>query len=60
MTITQRAISKHFGLAGALLLFALLSIVPACKAQTQFPDTPAGKQSKAFLDAFNAYLRNEM
>ena len=37
-------------LAVALLLF----IAPACLAQTQFPDTPAGNQTKAWLDAFNA------
>ena len=37
-------------LAAALLLF----IAPACLAQTQFPDTPAGNQTKAWLDAFNA------
>jgi D-alanyl-D-alanine carboxypeptidase len=38
----------------ALLLVAFLFIVPACKAQIQFPDTPASKQAKAWLDAFNA------
>src|SRR5215211_1992694 len=32
----------------------LLFIVPACQAQTQFPDTPAANQAKAWLDAFNA------
>lgn len=37
-------------LAAALLLF----IAPACLAQTQFPDTPAGNQTKAWMDAFNA------
>ena len=37
-------------LATAILLF----IAPACLAQTQFPDTPAGNQTKAWLDAFNA------
>jgi D-alanyl-D-alanine carboxypeptidase len=37
-------------LAVAILLF----IAPACLAQTQFPDTPAGNQTKAWLDAFNA------
>ena len=34
----------------ALLLF----IAPACLAQTQFPDTPAGNQAKAWLESFNA------
>jgi D-alanyl-D-alanine carboxypeptidase len=38
----------------ALLLVAFLFIVPACQAQTEFPDTPAAKQAKAWLDAFNA------
>ncbi|HKO99977.1 MAG TPA: serine hydrolase domain-containing protein [Pyrinomonadaceae bacterium] len=37
-------------LAAAFLLF----IAPACFAQTQFPDTPAGTQTKAWLEAFNA------
>jgi CubicO group peptidase (beta-lactamase class C family) len=37
-------------LAAAILLF----IAPACLAQTQFPDTPAGNQTKGWLDAFNA------
>ena len=32
----------------------LLFIAPACVAQTQFPDTPAGKQAKAWLEVFNA------
>jgi len=37
-------------LAAAILLF----IAPACLAQTPFPDTPAGNQTKGWLDAFNA------
>ena len=37
-------------LAAAILLF----IAPACLAQTQFPDTPAGNQAKAWLEVFNA------
>jgi D-alanyl-D-alanine carboxypeptidase len=37
-----------------LLLLAFFFIVPACQAQTQFPNTPAGNQAKAWLDAFNA------
>src|ERR671919_376083 len=32
----------------------LLFIAPACVAQTQFPDTAAGKQAKAWLEVFNA------
>ncbi|HJS24186.1 MAG TPA: serine hydrolase domain-containing protein, partial [Pyrinomonadaceae bacterium] len=38
----------------ALLLVALMFIVPACQAQTQLPNTPAANQAKAWLDAFNA------
>jgi D-alanyl-D-alanine carboxypeptidase len=38
----------------AVLLFGLFFVVPACKAQTQFPDTPAANQAKAWLEAFNA------
>ncbi len=37
-----------------LLLLAFMFIVPVCEAQTQFPDTPAANQAKAWLDAFNA------
>src|SRR5687768_8990784 len=37
-------------IAVALLLF----IAPACVAQTQFPDTPAGNQAKAWFEVFNA------
>jgi len=33
-------------------LFALF-IVPVCNAQTHFPDTPAGNQTKALLNVFN-------
>ena len=45
MNLTTRA---------TLLLIAFLFIVPACQAQTEFPDTPAAKQAKAWLEAFNA------
>ena len=38
----------------ALLFVAFLFIVPACQAQTQFPDTPAANQAKAWLETFNA------
>jgi CubicO group peptidase (beta-lactamase class C family) len=38
----------------ALLFIAVLSIVAACQAQTQFPDTPAANQAKAWLETFNA------
>ena len=37
-------------LTAAVLLF----IAQACLAQTQFPDTPAGNQAKAWLEVFNA------
>src|SRR5215208_7945706 len=46
-------IRNHLTLA-AVLLFGSLFIVPACQAQTQFPNTPAGNQAKAWLEAFNA------
>ena len=38
----------------ALLVVALFFIAPACQAQTQFPNTPAGNQAKAWLEVFNA------
>src|SRR5215469_9752791 len=31
----------------------LVCVSLVCLAQTQFPDTPAGHQSKAWLDSFN-------
>ena len=37
-----------------LAVALLLSIAPACLAQTQLPDTPAGNQAKAWLEVFNA------
>ena len=42
---------RNYSLLAAAILFF---IAPACLAQTQFPDTPAGKQSKAWLESFNA------
>ena len=41
---------NHSLLATAILLFSAL----VCLAQTQFPDTPAGNQAKAWLEVFNA------
>ena len=41
---------NHPLLAVAILFF----IGSACLAQTQFPDTPAGNQAKAWLEVFNA------
>ena len=41
---------NHLLLAVAILLFS----ASACLAQTQFPDTPAGNQAKAWLEVFNA------
>ena len=41
---------NHSILAAAILLFS----ASACLAQTQFPDTPAGNQAKAWLEVFNA------
>jgi len=55
----MKSISKPCEFASALLLLALLFIVPSCNAQTQFPDTPAGNQTKSLLDAFNAGDRDK-
>jgi CubicO group peptidase (beta-lactamase class C family) len=38
----------------AALLLCGLFVVPTFNAQTQFPDTPAGNQAKAWLEVFNA------
>jgi CubicO group peptidase (beta-lactamase class C family) len=38
----------------SLLVISFLLLAPACAAQTQFPETPAGNQTKNFLDAFNS------
>ena len=38
----------------SLLFISFLLLAPACAAQSQFPDTPAGSQTKNFLDAFNS------
>lgn len=38
----------------AVILFHLLLVVPACVAQTQFPNTPVGNQTKTWLETFNA------
>jgi CubicO group peptidase (beta-lactamase class C family) len=38
----------------AILFFELLFLAPACNAQTQFPTTPAGNKTTAWLEAFNA------
>ena len=37
-----------------VVAFLVLLLVPACKGQTTYPDTPAGNQMKALLEAFNA------
>ncbi len=37
-----------------LAVAILLGITTACRAQTHFPDTPAGNQAKAWLEVFNA------
>jgi len=42
---------KNYSLLAAALLFF---IAPAFFAQTQFPDTPAGNQAKAWVEVFNA------
>ena len=51
--LTTRRIISNFYLA-AVPLFLLLLLVPACMAQTRYPGTPAGNQTSALLDAFNA------
>ena len=38
----------------ALLFLALLFVAPACHAQAQFPDSPAGNQARVWLESFNA------
>ena len=45
---------RHNPMLAILLFFGFLFIAPACHAQTQFPNTPAGNQAKAWLEAFNA------
>lgn len=37
-----------------VFLLTLLFVSPSCNAQTQFPDTPAGRQAAAWLEAFNS------
>jgi D-alanyl-D-alanine carboxypeptidase len=51
---TRRDRIRNYPILAVVMLFGVLFIVPACKAQTQFPNTPAGNQAKAWLDAFNA------
>jgi D-alanyl-D-alanine carboxypeptidase len=48
----QRLITRIIPLTAVASV--LLFVVPACNAQTKYPDTPAGNQAKALLDAFNA------
>ena len=45
--------SSHHKISAALVFVALLFVAPACGAQTQLPETPAGNQTKAWLDSFN-------
>jgi D-alanyl-D-alanine carboxypeptidase len=45
---------RHYPMLTTLLFFGFLFFGPACNAQTQFPNTPAGNQTKAWLEAFNA------
>ncbi len=42
---------RNYPLLAVAVLFV---IAPACLAQTQFPNTPAGSQTKGWLEAFNA------
>ena len=41
-------------ISAALLFVAFLLVAPTCVAQTQLPETPAGNQTKAWLESFNA------
>lgn len=50
----EKSTTMNHTTRAALLLIALLFIVPACQAQTEFPNTPAGNQAKSWLAAFNA------
>lgn len=51
--LNVRLITRYHVLAAVLLWVSLL-LVPACQAQTKYPDTPAGNQTKGLLDAFNS------
>jgi len=51
--LIKRRITAHHLLA-AVLLSVLFVLVPSCQAQTKYPDTPAGNQTKGLLDAFNS------
>ena len=37
----------------AVLVAAFFLMLPVCEAQTEFPETPSGKQAKAWLAVFN-------
>ena len=53
MPVSNITTMKHTTRA-ALLAVAFLFTVTASQAQTEFPNTPSGKQAKAWLEAFNA------
>ena len=44
----------NYPIRAALLVVASLFSVLACHAQTEFPNTPASNQAKAWLEVFNA------
>lgn len=48
----MRTVSNYC--SAAVLVSVQLFLAPACMAQAKYPDTPAGNQTKALLDAFNA------
>ena len=47
-------IRSFYAALAAFLVIGLLLITPRSRAQAQFPDTIVGKQTKAWLEAFNA------
>ena len=50
----RKGVTMNHTIRATFLFVALLFIAPTCLAQTQFPDTPAGNQAKAWLETFNA------
>jgi len=49
---------RNLTISLSVIVFLVLSAVEAiCAAPTQFPDTPAGHQGAAWLEAFNSGSR---
>lgn len=44
----------HYSTVAAILLSTVFFMASTCKAQTEFPNTPAGNQAKGWLETFNA------